>query len=115
MFAYFSDVVAARRADPTDDLISALVAAEVDGERLSDWVILGFCFVMVAGGNDTTANLNTHGVMLLDGNHLAKLQARIALEELLVRQPGIGVDVAARERVRAVFTRGWVSLPATGV
>jgi cytochrome P450 len=210
MFAYFSDVIAARRADPGDDLVSALVAAEVDGERLTDWDVLGFCFVMVAGGTDTTAALVSNGVMLLDadhaqrellcsdlsllpgalveflrlegsvqglartttapvvvrgveipegskvlmmyasanrderefgptadrldltrvvprhlgfstgphfcpGNHLAKLQARVALEELLVRQPGIGVDTAAGRRVRAPFTRGWSSLPATGV
>jgi hypothetical protein len=39
----------------------------------------------------------------------------VAFEELLTRQPDIGVDVAAGERVRAPFTRGWVSLPATGV
>jgi hypothetical protein len=49
------------------------------------------------------------------GNHLAKLQARVAFEELLTRQPGVGVDVTAGERLRAPFTRGWVSLPATGV
>src|SRR5690242_5134781 len=57
MFEYFTGVIQARRADPSDDLISALTVAEADGERLTDWDILGFCFVMVAGGNDTTANL----------------------------------------------------------
>lgn len=41
--------------------------------------------------------------------------AKLAFEELLTRQPHIGVDVAAGERIRAPFTRGWVSLPATGV
>src|SRR5512139_4066502 len=79
MFAYFGDVIAARRAGPTDDLVSALVSAEVDGERLTDWDILGFCFVMVAGGNDTTASLVSHGVMLLDTDH--------AQRELLVAHP----------------------------
>ncbi len=69
MFGYFTDVIAARRADPSDDLISALTAAEADGERLTDWDILGFCFVMVAGGNDTTGNLISHGIALLDGDH----------------------------------------------
>jgi cytochrome P450 len=63
MFGYFGDLITARRAAPGDDLVSALVDAEVDGDRLSDWDILGFCFVMVAGGNDTTANLVSHGVM----------------------------------------------------
>jgi cytochrome P450 len=66
MFTYFSEVITARRSDPGDDLVSALTVAEVDGERLSDWDILGFCFVLVAGGNDTTGNLISHGVLLLD-------------------------------------------------
>src|SRR5581483_2815611 len=57
MFEYFSAVIAARRADPGDDLVSALCHATVDGEGLSDWDVLGFCFVIVAGGNDTTGNL----------------------------------------------------------
>ncbi|MEU8121863.1 cytochrome P450 [Spirillospora sp. NPDC049024] len=210
MFGYFSDVIAARRADPSGDLISALTAAEVDGERLTDWDVLGFCFVMVAGGNDTTGNLISHGVALLDGDHaqrerlaadpslipnalleflrlessvqalartttrpvtlhgteipegekvmmlfgsanrderefgpsageldvaraiprhlgfssgvhfcigshLAKLQARVALEELLQAHPRTGVDLENAERIRSPFTRGWASLPATGV
>ena len=66
MFEYFSGVIAERRTTPQDDLIGALVAAEVDGQRLSDWDILGFCFVMVAGGNDTTGALISHGVGLLE-------------------------------------------------
>lgn len=210
MFAYFTEVITARRRDPGDDLISALVNAEVDGERLTDWDILGFCFVVVAGGNDTTGNLISHGVSLLDGDHrqrealvadpelipgavleflrlegsvqglartttkdvrlhdteipagrkvmllygsanrderefgesaavldvrraiprhlgfasgphfcigshFARLQARIAFEELLSRHPRIGVDLANAERLHSAFTRGWISLPATGI
>ncbi|GAA5153103.1 cytochrome P450 [Pseudonocardia eucalypti] len=206
MFGYFSDVIAARRREPEDDLISALTG--VDG--LSDWDILGFCFVMVAGGNDTTGNLVSHGVQLLDGDHaqrevlcarpelipgalieflrlessvqalartttrpvtlhgeripagekvlmvygaanrderefgptadrldvtreirrqlafssgphfcvgshLARLQARVAFEELLAAQPEIGVDAARGARLPSPFTRGWRTLPATGV
>ncbi len=81
MYAYFTEVIAARRADPQDDLLGALVAAEIDGQRLTDWDILGFCFVMVAGGNDTTGNLISHGVMLLDDDHAAR--------ERLVDQPDL--------------------------
>ena len=55
MYGAFSEIITARRAEPGDDLISALTQAEIDGVRLTDWDILGFCFVMVAGGNDTTA------------------------------------------------------------
>jgi cytochrome P450 len=210
MYGYFSDVIAARRTEPKDELLGALVAAEIDGERLTDWDILGFCFVMVAGGNDTTGNLISHGVLLLDddhaarerlvaepgliggtlveflrlessvqglarmttapvtirgvdipagvkvlmlygsgnrderefgpdadrldiardvkrhlafssgahfciGSHLARLQARVAFEDLLARQPEIGVDPAAGQRLHSSFVRGWLSLPATGV
>ncbi|TYK49068.1 cytochrome P450 [Actinomadura decatromicini] len=210
MFAYFTDVIAARRREPSGDLISALAVAEVDGERLTDWDVLGFCFVMVAGGNDTTGNLISHGVALLDGDHaqrerlaadpslvpnalmeflrlegsvqalgrtttrpvtlhgteipegekvmmlfgaanrdfrefgpsagaldvtreiprhlgfssgvhfcigshLAKLQARVAFEELLRAHPHAGVDVENAERIASPFTRGWKSLPATGI
>jgi cytochrome P450 len=49
------------------------------------------------------------------GSHLAKLQARVALEELLTAHPQIGVDQAAGVRHRSAFTRGWETLPATGL
>jgi cytochrome P450 len=49
------------------------------------------------------------------GSHLARLQARVALEELLARQPTVGVDLSLAQRLRSPFTRGWVSLPATGI
>lgn len=208
MFAYFGDLVADRRAAPRDDLVSALVHAEHDGDRLSDWDVLGFCFVMVAGGTDTTANLISSAVPLLDahpdqrrllldepcalgtavpemlrlessvqglartatrdteiagvavaegqkvlllygsanrderefgptaaeldvrrtpprhlgfasgphfciGNHLARLMARVALEELLTAYPRISADLESAERLQSAFTRGWVSLPVS--
>jgi cytochrome P450 len=57
LVSYFGAMCQARRAKPTGDMISKLTQAEVEGETLSDWDILGFCFVMIAGGNDTTTNL----------------------------------------------------------
>ncbi|WP_020498696.1 cytochrome P450 [Sciscionella marina] len=66
MFEYFGRLITIRRTEPGEDLISALIAAEIDGDHLSDWDILGFCFNIVAGGNDTTSNLISHGVVLLD-------------------------------------------------
>jgi cytochrome P450 len=206
MFEYFSAAISEQRRAPRDDLIGALVQAEVDGERLTDWDILGFCFVMVAGGSDTTASLISHGISLLSdapsqralllsdptllpgalveflrlessvqglcrettqdvtirdttipagqkvlmlygaanrdpqefgatadqvdirrevgrhlafssgphfciGNHLARLQARVALEELLAAVPQITVDASAGTRQPSVFVRGWESLP----
>jgi cytochrome P450 len=207
LLTYFSEVIAERRKNPTDDdLIGALVSAELDGERLSDWDILGFCFVVTAGGSDTTAGLISHAVMLLGdapeqrklllddpdlvgpamqeflrlessvqglartttrdvtihdttiptgekvmmlygsgnrdprefgetadqldvrrelrrhlafssgphfciGNHLARLQARIAVEELLLAHPYLAVDASLGVRHQSAFVRGWLSLP----
>ncbi len=211
MLDYFTDAIARRRAEPADDLIGALVAAEVPGpdgsaERLTDWDILGFCFVVVAGGSDTTASLISHTMTLLTehpgqrelliadraligrssmeflrlessvqglarttladvvvdgitipagekvmmlyaagnrdprefgetadqlavrreirrhlafssgphfciGNHLAKLQARVAVEELLAAHPQIQVDAGTGTRHQSAFVRGWLSLP----
>jgi hypothetical protein len=55
------------------------------------------------------------GVHFCIGSHLARLQARVAFEELFARQPTVGVDLAGARRLRSPFTRGWVSLPATGI
>ena len=45
--------------------MSALVDAEIDGERLGDEEILGFCYQLIVAGNDTTASLIGNGVVLL--------------------------------------------------
>ena len=58
--AYYADLVAERRRRPADDLTSALVAAELDGRRLSDDDIIAFLFLMVVAGNETTTKLLGH-------------------------------------------------------
>lgn len=78
MMGYFSEQITHRRTCEHDDLLGALVAAELDGERLSDWDILGFCFVMVAGGSDTSASLVSHGITLLTA---APGQRRLLLDD----------------------------------
>lgn len=57
---YYSDMVAQRRAKRTDDLTSALLDAEVDGDRLTDDEIISFLFLMVVAGNETTTKLLGH-------------------------------------------------------
>lgn len=57
LITYYADMLAQRRAQPTDDLTSALLAAEVDGDRLTDDEIMGFLFLMVVAGNETTTKL----------------------------------------------------------
>src|SRR3954452_4338137 len=64
-YALFADLLAERRQRPGDDLMSALLAAEVDGQRLSEEELLGFCFLLVLAGNDTTSSLIGTGLAML--------------------------------------------------
>jgi cytochrome P450 len=57
LFGYYAEMIAGRRRESTDDLTSALVNAEVDGDRLSDEEIIGFLFLMIVAGNETTTKL----------------------------------------------------------
>ncbi len=57
ILAYFSELVAERRLRPRDDLTGALLAADIDGDRLSDYEVLGFLFLMIIAGNETTTKL----------------------------------------------------------
>jgi cytochrome P450 len=57
LVGHYGDMVAERRARRTDDLTSALLDAEVDGDRLSDAEIISFLFLMVVAGNETTTKL----------------------------------------------------------
>lgn len=52
--AYIDAVRKEREADPGDDLLSALIQAEVDGERLEDFEIATFFVLLLAAGNDST-------------------------------------------------------------
>ncbi len=62
------DLARFRRATPTDDLTSALVHAEVDGERLTDAEIGSFFVLLVVAGNETTRNAISHGMKALHDN-----------------------------------------------
>lgn len=55
--AYFRDMIAERKRRRTNDLTSALLDAEIDGDKLTDAEILGFTFLMVIAGNETTTKL----------------------------------------------------------
>jgi cytochrome P450 len=54
---YYAEMVKDRRARPSGDLASALLEAEIEGERLSDDEIVGFLFLLVVAGNETTTKL----------------------------------------------------------
>jgi hypothetical protein len=205
LFSYYIDLLADRRREPRDDLTSALTLAEADGDRLTDQEIIGFLFLMIVAGNETTTKLlgnavywaarnpdelakvlvdpgrvpdwvnetlrfdgstqllarlllsdvALHGgvapagsrlVLLLGsanrdgtvfaaadrydidrdtslmvsfgggrhyclGANLARLEARVALEELVARIRGIEVDEGRAARVHSVNVRGFAHLP----
>ena len=61
-------LAAERRANPTDDLTTALITAEVDGETLTDDELASFFVLLCAAGNETTRNATSHGLRLLTEN-----------------------------------------------
>jgi cytochrome P450 len=90
MSAYLADMIEQRRAAPRDDLLTRLVEAEVDGERLTHEEILGFFQLLVVGGQETTTNLIDNAILCLIENpdQLARLRAApdllpSAIEEVL--------------------------------
>jgi cytochrome P450 len=208
LLVYYADMVKQRRRTPRDDLTSALLEAEIDGDRLGDDEIMAFLFLMVVAGNETTTKLlgnavywagvnpeqlggvftdhtriplwveetlrydtssqilarlvvedvDFHGTTLHEGDtlllmpgsahrdervfdepdefrigrdigskllsfgsgahfclgaHLARMEARVALTELLMRIRGYDVDEAGAVRVHSSSVRGFARLPVT--
>ncbi|MFV8312678.1 cytochrome P450 [Mycobacteroides chelonae] len=62
LMTYYIDMVKERRRRPTEDLTSALLQAEIDGDRLTDEEVLAFLFLMVIAGNETTTKLLANAV-----------------------------------------------------
>ena len=88
--AYATEVVADRRANPQDDLMSILVHAEVDGDRLSDDEVLQESLLILIGGDETTRHVISGGIhqLLLHPDQWASLAADpdarpAAVEEML--------------------------------
>ena len=77
LMQYVLAVATERRKRPGDDLISVLVQAEVDGERLGDAEVGMFCLTLLVAGNETTRNLVSGGALALlrHPDQLAKLVA----------------------------------------
>ena len=65
MLAYFKQIIVTRRTQAAEDLITALVEADVEGESLHDWEILGFCTLLLLAGNETTVNLSGNMLNIL--------------------------------------------------
>ena len=65
MFEYLTEVIAWKRANPSDDLLSALIAAEEDGDRLTEDELTSTTALLFIAGHETTVNLIGNGVLAL--------------------------------------------------
>ncbi|WP_030166821.1 cytochrome P450 [Spirillospora albida] len=74
-----------RRREPGDDLVSALVGANVGGETLTDQEIGSFFILLVVAGNETTRNAISHGLKLFTDN---PEQRALLMEDFDARMPG---------------------------
>lgn len=123
--AYLAPLFARRREAPRDDLLTRLVQAEVDGERLTEEEMVGFFELLLFAGNETTTNLIGSAVLCLLEHpvQLARLREEpglwpSAIEEVLrYRSPAQAVfrvarrDVALRGRL---IPAGRLVLPMIG-
>jgi cytochrome P450 len=108
MSGYLTELLAARRADPREDLLTRLSVAEVDGERLTQPEILGFFQLLLLGGSETTTNLISNAVLCFVSHpgQLARLRATpdllpSAVEEVLrYRSPFQWMYRLARQDVK---------------
>ncbi len=65
LITYLGGVITERRREPRDDLVSHLLASEIDGRRLTDAEMGMFCVTLLVAGNETTRNLISGGALAL--------------------------------------------------
>ncbi len=105
LFDYFRPLLAARRASPQDDLLSAMIAAEEDGNPLDELDLLSLSALLLVAGHETTSNLIGNAVVTLlrHPDERKRLQddpglLKSALDEILrFESPIQFTDRAARE------------------
>jgi cytochrome P450 len=125
MKLFLPDLIAKRRAEHQEDLLTRLVEAEVDGERLTQQEILGFVQLLLVGGQETTANLINNAILCLLDNQdqLARLRQSpellpSAIEEVLrFRSPLQWMPRATRRDVELhgrLIPAGKLVLPMIG-
>ncbi|HEX4660006.1 MAG TPA: cytochrome P450 [Streptosporangiaceae bacterium] len=74
---YFRELIAARRARPADDLLTELIRAEDDGQRLSEAELIATCVLLLVAGHETTVGLISNAILALlrHPDQLAALRA----------------------------------------
>ena len=113
---YLTEMIAERRAGPRDDLLTRLMDAEMDGERLTQEEILGFFQLLIVAGQETTTNLinNTVLCFLENPDQLTRLRMSLellpsAIEEVLrYRSP---LQWMMRTPTRDIELQGHVIVP----
>ena len=112
---YLRKLVAARRAAPADDLVSALIESEQDGDRLRGDELIAMVFLLLVAGHETTVNLIGNGTLaLLETGTLSRLRDEPsavprAVEELL-RYDG-PLEMATERYARVDVELGGVTIP----
>jgi cytochrome P450 len=125
MSVYLGGLLAERRATPRDDLLTRLVRAEVDGERLTDHEILGFFQLLLVAGTETTTNLINNAILsFIDHpDQLARLRAApgllpSAIEEVLRHRSPVQATFRSTRRevdvLGHVIPAGKLVLPMVG-
>lgn len=87
-YDYFRALVAKRRTDLRDDLLSALIAAEEQGDRLSEDELIATAVLLLGAGHETTMNLIGNGLLALfrHPDQLAKLKTDPALIQSAIEE-----------------------------
>ncbi|MDV7766864.1 cytochrome P450 [Peribacillus simplex] len=105
---YFKKIIKERKNNPEEDLISLLIEAKIDGEKLTEEELLSFCVLLLVAGNETTTNLITNAVRYMTEDKKIQEQARTNLplipklvEETLRFYPPIqAIGRIAKEHVK---------------
>jgi cholest-4-en-3-one 26-monooxygenase len=88
MYGYVNDLARRRRADPRDDIVTVLVNAEIDGDKLSEVEFDMFMLLLTLAGNETTRNSTSYGMWALMENpeQYARLREHPELMESAVEE-----------------------------
>ena len=88
IYHFFKQLIELRREQPQDDLTSALVRAEEDGDKLSEDELISMLFLLLLAGHETTVNLIGSGILALleHPDQFAKLKAKPALMDSAIEE-----------------------------
>ncbi len=85
---YFTELIELRRRDPREDLISALIAVEEQGDKITELELYSMCVLLFVAGHETTMNLIGNGMLALLEHpaELDRLRANPARTQLAVEE-----------------------------